>query len=156
MSKEDIKYINPKHFYKVFQEISDHLHDTVFEKTDKELFYDRGKFIRRNTDWSIYKSKDEFEKDLVYHGDIESISIYIAQLVIFGRIIKERWDSEFNLSNGEVPLYLKQVNETPSGKNRDLYDMATGQVIKKWAKKNKRKIEESLHKRRKGNVSKRK
>ena len=36
------------------------------------------------------------------------------------------------------------------------FDISTGKLIKKWASKNKGKIEESFHKRRKGNVSKRK
>ena len=156
MSNEDIKYISPKKFYQVFQEISDHLYDTIFEKKDKDLFYDREKWISRHTVWQTYKSKDEFEKDYVYHGDIETISILIGQLVIFSRIIKERSEGEFNLPTGEVPLYLKQVNETSSGKNRDNFDISTGKLIKKWSKKNRGKIEESFHKRRKGNVSKRK
>ena len=81
------------------------------------------------------------------------MAIYIAQLVIFNRIIKERFEGEFNLPEGEVPLYLRQVSEK---ENRDFFDISTGKLIKKWSKKNKRKIEESIYKRRKGNVSKRK
>jgi len=151
MSKEDkLKYISPKKFYEVFQEISDHLYDTIFDKNDKDLFYDRGKWIDKHTMWSTYKDTSDFERDLVYHQDIETISIYISQLVIFGRIIKDRFGSEYNLPKGEVPLYLKQVNDS-NGKNRDFFDISTGKLIKKWASKNKKKIEESI-KRRKGNV----
>ena len=153
---DDLKYISPKKFYKVFQEISDHLYDTIFEKKDREIFYDRTKWIEDNTSWETYKSNKTFDKELIRDGDIETISILIGQLVIFSRIIKERSEGEFNLSDGEVPLYLKQVNETPSGENRDYFDISTGKLIKKWASKNKGKIEESFHKRRKGNVSKRK
>jgi hypothetical protein len=147
---DKLKYISPKKFYEVFQEISDHLYDTIFDKNDKDLFYDRGKWIDKHTVWSTYKDTSDFERDLVYHQDIETISIYISQLVIFGRIIKDRFGSEYNLPKGEVPLYLKQVNDS-NGKNRDFFDISTGKLIKKWSKKNKRKIEESI-KRRKGNV----
>ena len=128
MSK-DLKYISPKRFYEVFQEISDHLYDKIFDQKDRHLFYDRGKWIDRHTVWSTYKSKSEFEKDYVYHGDIESVAIYIAQLVIFNRIIKERSEGEFNLPEGEVPLYLRQVSEK---ENRDYFDISTGKLIKKW------------------------
>ena len=147
---DKLKYISPKKFYEVFQEISDHLYDTIFDKNDKDLFYDRGKWIDKHTMWSTYKDTSDFERDLVYHQDIETISIYISQLVIFGRIIKDRFGSEYNLPKGEVPLYLKQVNDS-NGKNRDFFDISTGKLIKKWASKNKKKIEESI-KRRKGNV----
>ena len=147
---DKLKYISPKKFYEVFQEISDHLYDTIFDKNDKDLFYDRGKWIDKHTMWSTYKDTSDFERDLVYHQDIETISIYISQLVIFGRIIKDRFGSEYNLPKGEVPLYLKQVNDS-KGKNRDFFDISTGKLIKKWASKNKKKIEESI-KRRKGNV----
>jgi len=147
---DKLKYISPKKFYEVFQEISDHLYDTIFDKNDKDLFYDRGKWIDKHTMWSTYKDTSDFERDMIYHQDIETISIYISQLVIFGRIIKDRFGSEYNLPKGEVPLYLKQVNDS-NGKNRDFFDISTGKLIKKWSKKNKRKIEESI-KRRKGNV----
>lgn len=148
---DKLKYISPKKFYEVFQEISDHLYDTIFDKNDKDLFYDRGKWIDKHTMWSTYKDTSDFERDLIYHQDIETISIYIGQLVIFGRIIKDRFGSEYNLPKGEVPLYLKQVNDS-NGKNRDFFDISTGKLIKKWSKKNRGKIEESVRKRRKGNV----
>tara|TARA_S200000501_G_C20673866_1_gene677574 strand:+ start:108 stop:539 length:432 start_codon:yes stop_codon:yes gene_type:complete len=137
---EELKYISPKRFYEVFQEISDHLYDKIFEMKDREIFYDRQKWINRHTVWNTYKKNSEFEKDLIYNGDIETVAILISQIVIFNRIIKERSEGEFNLPSGEVPLYLKQVNE----KNRDNFDISTGRLIKKWSKKNKGKIQESI------------
>ena len=89
----------------------------------------------------LYKSNDEFERDYIYDGDLNSVAIYIAQLVIFGRIIKERSEGEFNLPDGEVPLYLRQVNEK---NNKDFFDISTGRLIKKWARKNKKKIEYNI------------
>lgn len=152
---DKIKYISPKAFHKVFHEISDLLHDHIFDMKDRDLFHDRGKWIDRHTVWSTYKSNQEFEKDYIYHGDLNSVAIYIAQIVIFGRIIKERAEGEFNLPEGEVPLYLRQVNDSLKG-NKDMFDLSSGKVIKKWAKKNKKKIEESINKMEKRNVSKRK
>ena len=149
MSDNKVKYISPKRFYEVFQEISDLLYDHIFDHKDRDLFYDRGKWIDRHTMWSRYKDTSDFDKEFIYDGDLNSVAIYIAQIVIFGRIIKERSEGEFNLPDGEVPLYLRQVNEK---NNKDFFDISTGKMIKKWAKKNKKKIEESVGKRRKGNV----
>ena len=154
--EEDLKYISPKKFHEVFKEISDHLYETIFEKNDKDLFFDRQKWINRHTVWSTYKDTSEFERDYVYHGDIETISILIGQLVIFNRIIKERSEGEFILPSGEVPLYLKQVNETPKGKNRDYFDISTGKLMKKWAKKNKKKIEDDVQNMKKRSIPKKK
>jgi len=152
---DKIKYISPKAFYKVFQEISDLLYDHIFDMKDRDLFYDRGKWIDRHTVWSRYKATSNFDREYIYDGDLNSVAIYIAQIVIFGRIIKERAEGEFNLPEGEVPLYLRQVDETMKG-NKDLFDISSGKIIKRWAKKNKKKIEESIGKMEKRNVSKRK
>ena len=129
MSKE-VEYIKPQKFYEVFDEISNHLYDKIFDMKDRDIFYDRQKWINKHTMWSTYKSKDDFEKEYVYDGDIETISILISQMVIFGRIIKERFDDEFNLPDGEVPLYLRQIDE--DGNEEDLYNISTGKIIKRW------------------------
>ena len=84
------EYIKPKKFFEVFNEISETLYEKIFEKMDRDLFYDRQKFIDKNTIWSEYKSTEEFDKEYIYDGDIETISILISQMVIFGRIVKER------------------------------------------------------------------
>jgi hypothetical protein len=136
MSKE-VEYIKPQKFYEVFDEISNHLYDKIFDMKDRDIFYDRHKWINKHTMWSTYKSKDDFEKEYVYDGDIETISILISQMVIFGRIIKERFDDEFNLPDGEVPLYLRQIDE--DGNEEDLYNISTGKIIKRWSKKKKSK-----------------
>ena len=56
-------------------------------------------------------------------------------MVIFGRIVKERLDNEFNLPIGSVPLYLRQINE--KGTEEDLINISSGKIIKKWSKKKK-------------------
>ena len=134
MSKK-VEYIKPQKFYEVFDEISELLHDKIMDRKDRDLFYDRGKWIDKNTVWSTYKSNDEFEKDLVYHGDLETVSIYIFQLVLFGRIIRERWEGELNLPKGQVPLFHRQIDE--EGNEKDLYNMSSGKIFKKWSKKKK-------------------
>ena len=134
MSK-DVEYIKPKKFFEVFNEISETLYEKIFEQMDKDLFYDRQKFIDKNTMWDDYKSTEEFDKEYIYDGDIETISILISQMVIFGRIVKERLDNEFNLPIGTVPLYLRQIDE--KGTEEDLLNISSGKIIKKWSKKKK-------------------
>jgi hypothetical protein len=143
MSK-DVEYIKPKKFFEVFNEISETLYEKIFEQMDKDLFYDRQKFIDKNTMWDEYKSTDEFDKEYIYDGNIETISILISQMVIFGRIVKERLDNEFNLPIGTVPLYLRQIDE--KGTDEDLINISSGKIIKKWSKKKKgkKKLEETL------------
>jgi hypothetical protein len=138
------EYIKPKKFFEVFNEISETLYEKIFEKMDRELFYDRQKFIDKNTMWDEYKSTDEFDKEYIYDGNIETISILISQMVIFGRIVKERLDNEFNLPIGSVPLYLRQIDE--KGTEEDLLNISSGKIIKKWSKKKKgkKKLEETL------------
>ena len=134
MSK-DVEYIKPKKFFEVFNEISETLYEKIFEMKDRDLFYDRQKFIDKNTMWDEYKSIDDFNKELIYDGNIETISILISQMVIFGRIVKERLDNEFNLPIGTVPLYLRQIDE--KGTEEDLINISSGKIIKKWSKKKK-------------------
>jgi len=129
------EYIKPKKFFEVFNEISDTLYEKIFEMKDRDLFYDRQKFIDKNTMWYNYKSTEEFDKELIYDGNIETISILISQMVIFGRIVKERLDNEFNLPIGSVPLYLRQIDE--KGTEEDLINISSGKIIKKWSKKKK-------------------
>ena len=43
------EYIKPKKFFEVFNEISETLYEKIFEQMDKDLFYDRQKFIDKNT-----------------------------------------------------------------------------------------------------------
>ena len=129
------EYIKPKKFFEVFNEISDNLYEKIFEMKDRDLFYDRQKFIDKNTMWDDYKSTEEFDKEYIYDGDIETISILISQMVIFGRIVKERLDNEFNLPIGTVPLYLRQIDE--KGTDEDLINISSGKIIKKWSKKKK-------------------
>jgi hypothetical protein len=134
MSK-DVEYIKPKKFFEVFNEISETLYEKIFEMKDRDLFYDRQKFIDKNTMWYEYKSTEDFDKELIYDGDIETISILISQMVIFGRIVKERLDNEFNLPLGSVPLYLRQIDE--KGTDKDLINISSGKIIKNWSKKKK-------------------
>ena len=134
MSKK-IEYIKPKKFFEVFNEIGETLYEKIFENMDRELFYDRQKFIDKNTMWDEYKSTEEFDKEYIYDGNIETISILISQMVIFGRIVKERLDNEFNLPIGTVPLYLRQIDE--KGTEEDLINISSGKIIKKWSKKKK-------------------
>ena len=106
-----VKYIKPKNIEKVFKEISDILYDITPEKMDKELFYDRMKFIEKSIYWDEYKSTDEFDKSNIYDTDINTVSILIGQIIIFGRIIREDGFGDFNLPKGEVPYHLRQIDE---------------------------------------------
>ena len=141
MSKK-IEYIKPKKFFEVFQQISDELYEVTLEKKDRELLYDRQMWMRDNVDWYEYLSNDEFDKDVIYHQSIRTVAELIGQIVIFGRIIRERMVDEFNLPKGEVPLFHRQIDE--KGNEEDLWDISSGKIIKKWSKKNKgrKKLEE--------------
>ena len=141
MSKK-IEYIKPKKFFEVFQQISDELYEVTLEKKDRELLYDRQMWMRDNVDWYEYLSNDEFDKDVIYHQSIRTVAELIGQIVIFGRIIRERMVGEFNLPKGEVPLFHRQIDE--KGDEEDLWDISSGKIIKKWSKKKKgrKKLEE--------------
>ncbi len=143
MSKE-IKFIKPKDYLEVYNQISVELNEIIFEMKDRDLFADRNKFVDNSTEWFEYKSDDDFHKDMIYETDIRTIAIEIAQMVIFGRIIKEGLGSEYNLPKGEVPLYLRQIDE--DGTERDLFNFSSGKMLKKMmkSKKGKKKIEEAI------------
>ena len=137
-----VKYIKPKKFFEVFQLISDELYEITFEKKDRELLYDRQLFVRDATEWYEYLSNEKFDKDNIFHTDIRTVAELIGQIVIFGRIIRERMADEFNLPKGEVPLFHRQIDE--KGDEEDLWDISSGKIIKKWSKKKKgrKKLEE--------------
>tara|TARA_B100001250_G_C19753706_1_gene769064 strand:+ start:389 stop:829 length:441 start_codon:yes stop_codon:yes gene_type:complete len=141
--KEKVRFIKPKRFFEVFEEISENLYDKIFDMKDRDLFYDRSKWIDKHFMWNQYKSTDDFDKDYIYDMNIETISILISQMVIFGRIIKKGLGNEYNLPKGEVPLYTRQIDE--KGNEEDLYNIRSGKIIKNWSKKrNKKKIEEKI------------
>ena len=142
---DKVKYIKPKKFFEVFQQISDELYEVTLEKKDRELLYDRQMWIRDNVDWFEYLSNDEFAKDVIYHQSIRTVAELIGQIVVFGRVIRERMVDEFNLPKGEVPLFHRQIDE--KGNEEDLWDISSGKIIKKWSKKNKgrKKLEEHLN-----------
>ena len=140
----DIKFIKPKDYLEVYNQISVELNEIIFEMKDRELFYDRNKFVDESTEWFEYKDNEDFHKDMVYETSIRTIATEIAQMVIFGRIIKEGLGGEYNLPKGEVPLYLRQIDE--DGTERDLFNFSSGQMLKKMMKseKGRKRIEEAI------------
>ena len=130
-----MKYIKPLKIEKVFKDISEHLYDDIFEKMDRKLFRDRMKFIEKSIYWDEYKSTDEFDKSNIYDTDIRSVSELIGQIVVFGRIIRENGKGDYNLPKGEVPLYLRQIDE--NGKENDMINLSSGKVLKRIYKKKK-------------------
>ena len=141
MSKK-VKYIKPNRFFEVFEDISEEYYNVTTEKKDRDLLYDRNKWIRDNVYWYEYLSNDEDDIDTIYQQSVRTISEMIHQCVLFNRVIRERMVNEFNLPKGEVPLYLRQIDE--KGTEEDLYNISTGKIIKKWSKKKKgrKKLEE--------------
>tara|TARA_B100001250_G_C19460240_1_gene639887 strand:- start:112 stop:567 length:456 start_codon:yes stop_codon:yes gene_type:complete len=141
MSKK-VKYIKPNRFFEVFEDISEEYYNVTIEKKDRDLLYDRNKWIRDNVYWYEYLSNDEDDIDTIYQQSVRTISEMIHQCVLFNRVIRERMVNEFNLPKGEVPLYLRQIDE--KGTEEDLYNISTGKIIKKWSKKKKgrKKLEE--------------
>ena len=141
MSKK-VKYIKPNRFFEVFEDISEEYYNVTIEKKDRDLLYDRNKWIRDNVYWYEYLSNDEDDIDTIYQQSVRTISEMIHQCVLFNRVIRERMVDEFNLPKGEVPLYLRQIDE--KGTEEDLYNISTGKIIKKWSKKKKgkKKLEE--------------
>jgi hypothetical protein len=131
----DIKFIKPKDYLEVYNQISVELNEIIFEMKDRELFYDRNKFVDESTEWFEYKDDEDFHKDMVYETSIRTIATEIAQMVIFGRIIKEGLGGEYNLPKGEVPLYLRQIDE--DGTERDLFNFSSGKMLKKMMKSEK-------------------
>ena len=134
MSKE-IEYIKPKKFYELFQELGECVYDKIFEMKDRDLFEDRNKWIDETFDWMDYKDTDEDMKEYIRDMDIESVCWYIGQILVFGRIIKERNEGEFNLPEGEVPLFHRQIDD--NGTEEDLYDISSLKIMKNWSKKKK-------------------
>ena len=134
MSKE-IEYIKPQKFYELFQELGECVYDKIFEMKDRDLFEDRNKWIDETFDWIDYKDTDEDMKEYIRDMDIESVCWYIGQILVFGRIIKERNENEFNLPEGEVPLFHRQIDD--DGTEEDLYDISSLKIMKNWSKKKK-------------------
>ena len=134
MSKE-IEYIKPQKFYELFQELGECVYDKIFEMKDRDLFEDRNKWIDETFDWMDYKENDEFMKEYIRDMSIESVCWYISQILLFNRIIKERNEGEFNLPEGEVPLFHRQIDD--NGTEEDLYDISSLKIMKNWSKKKK-------------------
>ncbi len=141
MSKK-IDYIKPSEFYELFDELGECVYHKIFEMKDRDLFHDRDKFIDKTFDWMDYKSDEQHDKDYIRDMDIESVCIYIGQILLFGRKIRENQFNDMNLPKGEVPLFLTQIDD--NGDENDLYDISSLQKMKKWSKskEGKKKLEE--------------
>ena len=141
MSKE-IEYIKPQKFYELFQELGECVYEKIFDMKDRYIFTDRQKFIEDHFDWMDYKDNDEDSKEDIRDMDIESVCMFIGQILLFGRIIKENQFGEMNLPKGEVPLYMRQIDD--DGNEEDLYDISSLKIMKKWGKsdKGKKKLRE--------------
>jgi hypothetical protein len=144
MSKK-IEYIKPQKFYELFEELGECVHNKIFEKMDRDLFEDRNKWIDENFDWDDYKNNDKDSREYVRDMNIESVCWYIGQILLFGRIVKENQYGEYNLPKGEVPLYLRQIDD--DGNEDDLYDVSSLKIMKKWSKseKGKKKLREAIN-----------
>ena len=134
MSK-NIEYIKPQQFYELFNELGECVYEKIFEMKDRDLFDDRQKFIDKTFDWIDYKSNEEFDKDYIRTMDIESVCQFIGQILLFGRIIRENQFGDKNLPKGQVPLFLRQIDD--NGDEEDLYDISSLKVMKNWSKKEK-------------------
>ena len=134
MSKE-IEYIKPQKFYELFEELGEGVYDKIFEMKDRDLFDDRQKFIDKTFDWIDYKSTEKDDVEYIRDMDIESVCQYIGQILLFGRIIKENQFGDKNLPKGQVPLFLRQIDD--NGDEEDLYDISSLKVMKNWSKKEK-------------------
>ena len=134
MSK-DVKFIKPQKFYELFDELGECVYEKIFDMKDRYIFTDRQKFIDDHFDWTDYKDNDEDSKEDVRDMDIESVCMFIGQILLFGRIIKENQFGEMNLPKGEVPLFMRQIDD--DGNENDLYDVSSLSIMKKWSKKKK-------------------
>ena len=136
MSKE-IEYIKPQKFYELFEELGECVYEKIFEMKDRDLFYDRDKFIDKSFDWIDYKSEEIDDIEYIRDMSIESVCVYIGQILLFGRKIKENEFGDKNLPKGKVPLFLRQIDD--NGDEEDLYDISSLKVMKNWSKKEKSK-----------------
>jgi len=134
MSKE-VEYIKPQKFYELFEELGECVYEKIFEMKDKDLFQDRDKFIDKSFDWIDYKSTEKDDIEYIRDMSIESVCIYIGQILLFGRKIKENGFGDKNLPKGKVPLFLRQIDD--NGDEEDLYDISSLKVMKNWSKKEK-------------------
>ena len=134
MSKE-IEYIKPQKFYELFEELGECVYEKIFEMKDRDLFQDRDKFIDKSFDWIDYKSTEKDDIEYIRDMSIESVCIYIGQILLFGRKIKENEFGDKNLPKGKVPLFLRQIDD--NGDEEDLYDISSLKVMKNWSKKEK-------------------
>ena len=96
---------------KVFKDLGEHLHDEILEMGDVDLFYDRMKYMRKIIEPYEYKSNDKDYKNDIYEQDINTISIMIAQLIIFNRIIMTDYLDEPLLPKGSYPNFMNMVEK---------------------------------------------
>jgi hypothetical protein len=106
-----MKWINNRNMIKVFKDLGEHLHDEILEMSDVDLFYDRMKFMRKSLEPNEYESNDN---DDIYEQDINTISIMIAQLIIFNRIIMTDYLDEPLFPKGSYPSFMNMVDKEPN------------------------------------------
>jgi len=109
-----MKWINNHNMIKVFKDLGEHLHDEILEMSDVDLFYDRMKYMRKSLEPYEYKSNDKDDKNDIYEQDLNTITILIAQLIIFNRIIMTDYLDEPLFPKGTYPSFMNMVDKKPN------------------------------------------
>ena len=131
-----MEWIKNKNIIKVLNDVGQSLHDDVMEMTDVDLFEDRLQFIRDSIEnerpFGQRVSSEKFDKEKVYHTDIHTISLLVAQVVVFGRIVYKDKMGQLQFPKEELPHFMNMVECLPHH--------STGKRIKEKINRVKRKI----------------
>ena len=98
----------------------------IFEKSDRELTFDAMKYDKEHsTDWIELKSTDNEDLENVYAQDKRLVSVLIAQLILFKRIVRQNEADERDMGfpKNHLPIAFRFTEDWYKSSGREMKKM---------------------------------
>jgi hypothetical protein len=118
----DIKYITPTNMKTIMNDIGNELMD-IFEKSDRELTFDAMLYDKKHSsDWMELKSTDADDLENVYSQDKRLVSVLIAQLILFKRIVRQNDVDERDMGfpKNHIPIAFRFTEDWYKSSGREM------------------------------------
>ena len=146
MKKDKLKYIKPKKYHIVVDDIQKFMDKHIKDPRSNDKFFLTNEvkdFMERMDDnYELLRNSSRISREMVYMMGVQFVVMMICQLTLFGRIIVSTKNQEFGskvygedlptLPKNFVPLFMKMYDK---GKVVDFSDTHTLSLMKKWYQK---------------------
>lgn len=143
MKKDKLKYIKPKKYHIVVDDIQKFMDKHIKDPRSNDKFFFRNEvqdFMERmDENYDLLRNSNKVSRDMVYMMSVQFVVMLICQITLFGRIIVSHKNKNYGsetygedlptLPTNFVPLFMKMYDK---GKVVDFSETHTLSLMKKW------------------------